>query len=160
MHKVCGGTRPARHHRKPWWDKEVTAAWNARREANRSRRRAVKTKDAVQTDVAWQRYLQFKRDMQALVQAKLARFNALFLQKLKAEGGNAAQKFWNCVRTLDRSEAVCTVHCRQQRQPYPGHEGGLDGAPRGSVWFTGVHEGPPVRMKETPSINPVWLIED
>ncbi|KAH8029091.1 hypothetical protein HPB51_022655 [Rhipicephalus microplus] len=26
MHKVWGGIRPARHHRKPWWDKEVAAA--------------------------------------------------------------------------------------------------------------------------------------
>ncbi|KAL3235907.1 hypothetical protein MRX96_022336 [Rhipicephalus microplus] len=65
MHKVCGGTRPARHHRKTWWDKEVAVARHARREANRSHRRAVRTKDAVQTEVAWQRYLQFKRDMQA-----------------------------------------------------------------------------------------------
>ncbi|KAL3189211.1 hypothetical protein MRX96_002883 [Rhipicephalus microplus] len=54
--------------------------------------------------LACQRYLQFKRDMQALVQAKLARFNALFLQKLKAEGRNAAQKFWNYVRIMDRTE--------------------------------------------------------
>ncbi|KAH7967727.1 hypothetical protein HPB52_002080 [Rhipicephalus sanguineus] len=48
-------------------------------------------KDAVQTDVTWQRYLQLKRDMQALVQ-------------LKSEGRNAAQKFWNYVRTLNRRE--------------------------------------------------------
>ncbi|KAL3207429.1 hypothetical protein MRX96_039700, partial [Rhipicephalus microplus] len=42
--------------------------------------------------------------MQSLAHAKLARFNALFLQKLKAEDRNAARKFWNYVRTLDRSE--------------------------------------------------------
>ncbi|KAH7972898.1 hypothetical protein HPB52_018512 [Rhipicephalus sanguineus] len=103
-HKVTSGTRPARYDRKPWWDKEVAEAWHARREANRSHRRAVKMKDAVQTDVTWQRYLQLKRDMQALVQVKLSKSNVLFLQKLKSEGRNAAQKFWNYVRTLDRRE--------------------------------------------------------
>ncbi|KAL3179610.1 hypothetical protein MRX96_037990 [Rhipicephalus microplus] len=42
--------------------------------------------------------------MQALVQAKLDRFNAMFLQKLKEEGTNVAQKFRNYVRTLDQNE--------------------------------------------------------
>ncbi|KAL3205093.1 hypothetical protein MRX96_040921 [Rhipicephalus microplus] len=61
-------------------------------------------KNAVRTDVAWQRYLQFKRVMQAPVQAKLAGSNALYLQKFKAEGRNAARKFWNYVRTLNWSK--------------------------------------------------------
>ncbi|KAH7982429.1 hypothetical protein HPB52_005000 [Rhipicephalus sanguineus] len=36
---------PARHSRKQWWDNEVAQAWQARREANRAHRRAVKAED-------------------------------------------------------------------------------------------------------------------
>ncbi|KAL3183322.1 hypothetical protein MRX96_000298 [Rhipicephalus microplus] len=95
-------------------------------------------KDAEQTDVTWQRYLQLKRDMQALVQVKISRLNMLFLQKLKSEGQNVAQKFWNYVRTLDRGGAVYSVHYRQRWQPCPGQEGGLDRAPEDCMGHLGV----------------------
>ncbi|KAL3235918.1 hypothetical protein MRX96_022346 [Rhipicephalus microplus] len=82
--------------------------------------------------------------MQALVQNKLARFNALFLQKLKAECRNAAQKFWNYVRTLNRMEQAVQFIVDSNDNSTQDIKGGLDRAPGGSVWFTWVHEGPPV----------------
>ncbi|KAH6944411.1 hypothetical protein HPB50_002928 [Hyalomma asiaticum] len=108
-HKARSGKRPARYGRMPWWAKEFAAAWHERWEANRSRCRAVKMKDAVQTDVTWQRYLQLKRDVQALVQAKLAKSNALFRQ-------NAAQK-----------RAITDKPVQDMREALIGHEETLYG---------------------------------
>ncbi|KAH6948156.1 hypothetical protein HPB50_023106 [Hyalomma asiaticum] len=46
MHRhMTRNQNPTSHTRKPWWDKEVAQAWQARREANRAHRRAVKTED-------------------------------------------------------------------------------------------------------------------
>uniref|UniRef100_L7LU83 Putative tick transposon n=1 Tax=Rhipicephalus pulchellus TaxID=72859 RepID=L7LU83_RHIPC len=95
---------PARHTRKLWWDKEVSQAWQARREANRAHRRAVKAKDPEVCSNKWQHYLKLKHEMQALVQMKLANANRQMLQDLRDEGKSTAAKFWNYVRSLDRKE--------------------------------------------------------
>ncbi|KAH7984354.1 hypothetical protein HPB52_019743 [Rhipicephalus sanguineus] len=86
---------PARHTRKLWWDTEVAQAWQARREANRAHRRAVKAKDPEVCSDKWQHYVKLKHEMQALVQMKLANANRQMLQDLREEGKSTAAKFWN-----------------------------------------------------------------
>ncbi|KAH6941007.1 hypothetical protein HPB50_011999 [Hyalomma asiaticum] len=95
MHRhMTRNKNPTRHTRKPWWDKEVAQAWQARREANRAHRRAVKTEDPEVCSHKWKYYLKLKHEMQALIQVKLANANRQMLQELRDEGRSTAAKFW------------------------------------------------------------------
>lgn len=86
----------------PWWDREVQAAWKARRQANREHRRAMKEPDTEACVAAWTVYLDEKHKVQALVQNKIADHNAQLIQSIRMEGKSAAHKFWTYVRSLDR----------------------------------------------------------
>ncbi|KAH6945790.1 hypothetical protein HPB50_009948 [Hyalomma asiaticum] len=90
MHRhMTRNKNPTRQTRKPWWDKEVAQAWQARREANRAHRRAVKTEDPEVCSHKWKYYLKLKHEMQALIQVKLANANRQMLQELRDEGRSA-----------------------------------------------------------------------
>lgn len=95
---------PARHSRKQWWDNEVAQAWQARREANRAHRRAVKAKDPEVCSNKWKHYLKLEHEMQALVQMKLANANRQMLHDLRDEGKSTTATFWCYVRSLDRKD--------------------------------------------------------
>ncbi|KAL3243900.1 hypothetical protein MRX96_019489 [Rhipicephalus microplus] len=100
--------RSTRALKSSWWDSDVEQAWKRRREANREHRRMVRSSDTEACAATWQRYLELKHEVQALVQAKIAEYNKKLFQSLREEGKNAAQKFWQYVQTLDR---------RQQNSP-------------------------------------------
>ncbi|KAL3217638.1 hypothetical protein MRX96_032268 [Rhipicephalus microplus] len=100
--------RSTRALKSPLWDSDVEEAWKRRREANREHRRMVQSSDTEACAATWQRYLELKHEIQALVQAKIAEYNMKLFQSLREEGKNAAQKFWQYVQTLDR---------RQQNSP-------------------------------------------
>ncbi|KAL3216560.1 hypothetical protein MRX96_032890 [Rhipicephalus microplus] len=100
--------RSTRALKSPWWDSDVEEAWKRRREANREHRRMVQSSDTEACAVTWQKYLELKHEVQALVQAKIDEYNKKLFQSLREEGKNAAQKFWQYVQTLDR---------RQQNSP-------------------------------------------
>ncbi|XP_075739527.1 uncharacterized protein LOC142784990 [Rhipicephalus microplus] len=68
----------------------------------------VRSSDTEACAATWQRYLELKHEVQALVLAKIAEYNKKLFQSLRVEGKNAAQKFWQYVQTLDR---------RQQNSP-------------------------------------------
>ncbi|KAL3187216.1 hypothetical protein MRX96_025529 [Rhipicephalus microplus] len=74
----------------------------------REHRRIVQSSDTEACAATWQRYLELKHEVQALVQAKIAEHNKKLFQSLREEGKNAAQKFWQYVQTLER---------RQQNSP-------------------------------------------
>ncbi|KAL3178503.1 hypothetical protein MRX96_038399 [Rhipicephalus microplus] len=99
--------RSTRALKSPWWDSDVEVL-KRRREANREHRRMVQSLDTEACASTWQRYLELKHEVQALVQAKIAEFNKKIFQSLREEAKNAAQKFWQYVQTLDR---------RQQNSP-------------------------------------------
>ncbi|KAH6946036.1 hypothetical protein HPB50_011279 [Hyalomma asiaticum] len=92
-HEVCvnsrGGVR-----RKPWWDKEVQVALTTRREANRLHRKA-----------SCGRYLDCKRDMQAIVQRKIAEHNGEQLKAIIEDKRKGSRRLWTYVSSLDRRAA-------------------------------------------------------
>ncbi|KAL3244987.1 hypothetical protein MRX96_018387 [Rhipicephalus microplus] len=96
--------RSTRALKSPWWDSDVEEAWKRRREANREHRRMVRSSDTEACAATWQRYLELKHEVQALVHAKIAEYNNKLFQSLREEGKNAAQKFWQYVQTLDRRQ--------------------------------------------------------
>ncbi|KAH7982225.1 hypothetical protein HPB52_003503 [Rhipicephalus sanguineus] len=107
-HEVCvnsrGGVR-----RKPWWDKEVQVALSARREANRLHRKAVRTLLPHECAELWQRYLDCKRAMQAIVQRKIAEHNGKQLKALTEDRRNGSRRFWTYVSSLDRRAAMSRI---------------------------------------------------
>ncbi|KAL3216340.1 hypothetical protein MRX96_033140 [Rhipicephalus microplus] len=100
--------RSTRALKSPCCYSDVEEAWKRRREANREHRRMVQLSDTEACAATWQRYLELKQEVQALVQAKIAEYNKKLFQSLREEGKNVAQKFWQYVQTLDR---------RQQNSP-------------------------------------------
>ncbi|KAH9383325.1 hypothetical protein HPB48_024445 [Haemaphysalis longicornis] len=86
----------------PWWDEEVETAWRERRRANRAHRLAIKTGCAEAVPAMWAQYIELKRKVQALVQAKLAEHNMSLFRSLHSDGKSTAQRFWRYVTSLDR----------------------------------------------------------
>lgn len=86
----------------PWWDEEVETAWKERRRANRAHRLAIKTGCAEAVPARWAQYIELKRKVQALVQAKLAEHNMSLFRSLHSDGKSTAQRFWRYVTSLDR----------------------------------------------------------
>lgn len=75
----------------PWWDREVKAAWRARRQANHEHRRAVRSLDVEASAAAWALYLEEKHKVQALVQSKIADHNLRIMQSIRS-GGKSGPK--------------------------------------------------------------------
>ncbi|KAH6925109.1 hypothetical protein HPB50_001021 [Hyalomma asiaticum] len=96
--------RSARALKSPWWESDVEEAWKRRRAANREHRRMVQSPDAEACAATWQKYLEMKHAVQVLVQAKIAEYNKRIFQSLREDGKNAALKFWQYVKTLDRRQ--------------------------------------------------------
>ncbi|KAH7977279.1 hypothetical protein HPB49_000263 [Dermacentor silvarum] len=113
-HMVHG--RKARR-RNGWWDREVAEAWHARGLANQEHRRALKAGEAESSEITWKLYLQLKRTMQAMVQAKLAEANIRQMQSLRAEGKSTAQSFWRYVKSLDRQNQSSVQITDETGQP-------------------------------------------
>ncbi|KAL3201352.1 hypothetical protein MRX96_042953 [Rhipicephalus microplus] len=72
----------------------------------REHRRMVRSSDTEACAATWQRYLELKHEVEALVQAKIAEYNKKLFQSLREEGKNAAQKFWQYVQTPDRRQQI------------------------------------------------------
>ncbi|KAH6935574.1 hypothetical protein HPB50_006826 [Hyalomma asiaticum] len=115
-HEVCvnsrGGVR-----RKPWWDKEVQVALTTRREANRRHRKAVKTLPPHECAELWQRYLDCKRDMQAIVQRKIAEHNGEQLKAIIEDKRKGSRRFWTYVSSLDRRAAMPQIRNEETDLP-------------------------------------------
>ncbi|KAH6936444.1 hypothetical protein HPB50_017394 [Hyalomma asiaticum] len=104
--------------RKGWWDKEVQDVLDARRMANRLHRVAVKSlSSGEECKRAWEKYLSLKREMQALVQSKIAEHNSRQLKSITEAGQNGAKKFWNYVSTLDRKAPTPEIRHESSGQP-------------------------------------------
>ncbi|KAH7947182.1 hypothetical protein HPB52_008063 [Rhipicephalus sanguineus] len=92
-----GGARP-----KAWWDQQVKTALEARRRANRAHRYAVKRLSTEECQQAWQEFLRSKRDMQQIVQKKIAESNQKQLRAITEAGNNGPRKFWTYSSSLNR----------------------------------------------------------
>ncbi|XP_077564456.1 uncharacterized protein LOC144179908 [Haemaphysalis longicornis] len=131
-----------RASKKPWWDGQVAAAWQARRNANRVHRRAVRDKDSVAAAEAWDTYLQRKHEMQAIVQAKMADANLALMKNIRTGGKSAAQKFWRYVSSLDRgSEGPAELVDTATSQP-------VADPPRHITDYLTSLYGPPIHVPE------------
>lgn len=100
-HEVRANARRG-YPRKSWWDREVKTALDARRNANRLHRQAVKAGSAEERQQAWENYLFQKRLVQKVVQQKIAEHDHRQLQDLTTAGREGARRFWKYVGSLDR----------------------------------------------------------
>lgn len=99
-----GGARP-----KAWWDQQVKTALEARRKANRAHRYAVKRLSTEECQQAWQEFLRTKRDMQQMVQKKIAESNQKQLRAITEAGNNGPRKFWTYISSLNREAPIPTL---------------------------------------------------
>ncbi|KAH6946067.1 hypothetical protein HPB50_011429 [Hyalomma asiaticum] len=99
-----GGTRP-----KAWWDQQVKTALEARRKAIRAHRYAVKHSSIEECQQTWQEFLRCKRDVQQMVQKKIAESNQKQLRAITEAGNNGPRKFWTYISLLNRKASTPTI---------------------------------------------------
>lgn len=105
--------------RNRWWDDEVRAALQARREANRRHRQAVGSLPEEACRQTWDEYLVRKRTMQRLVQRKIAEHDDKQLREIVISGRNGPRKFWQYVSSLDRKPITPVLRDARTGDPVP-----------------------------------------
>ncbi|XP_077543554.1 uncharacterized protein LOC144155776 [Haemaphysalis longicornis] len=90
--------RPRRASMKPWWDCEVRDAIRKRQAACREHRKAQRSGDLGHTQAAWDTYKGCKAHAAALVQSRIQRLDAGFMETLRESGRDAPRRFWERVK--------------------------------------------------------------
>ncbi|KAH6927337.1 hypothetical protein HPB50_001877 [Hyalomma asiaticum] len=102
--KSRGGTRP-----KAWLDQQVKTALEAQRTSNRAHGYTVKHSSIEECQQTWQDFLRCKRDMQQMMQKKLAESNQKQLLAITEAGNNGPRKFWTYISSLNRESSTTTI---------------------------------------------------
>ncbi|KAH9376412.1 hypothetical protein HPB48_022091 [Haemaphysalis longicornis] len=132
--------RARSHCPKAWWNAEVAAAIQQRREASRLHRHLNKAGDPEATRRAWETFLDCKRSAAALVQTSTRGANKQFMEDLKAAGRQAPKRFWQKIKRDTRMTTGTSL-----RAPEGNTVEGKDCLPVWNNWLQSLQavRGPP-----------------
>ncbi|KAM7309549.1 hypothetical protein ISCGN_006556 [Ixodes scapularis] len=99
----------SRRRRKRWWDGEVQAAIQLRKELNRQHRFALHTGSSHEIAEKWKMYQEQKNATKQLVQQKLAAAHLNKIREIRSSGKDAPRKFWKYLGTLDGGDQTPVI---------------------------------------------------